>query len=64
MQIYEKRTANTIVAKELTEIEQNKVEALDEILGIADSPKYELTLLIGGYIQTIGYVDQMNFCVA
>jgi hypothetical protein len=61
LQFYEKGIANTIVAKELTEIDQYKEEALDEILGIADSPKYELILLIGGYIQIIGYVDQMIF---
>ena len=40
--------ANTIVAKELTEVEQYKEEVLDEILGMADSPKDELTQLVVG----------------
>ena len=52
--------ANTIVAKELTEVEQYKEEVLDEILGMADSPKDELTQLVVGYIQAMGDVDQVN----
>ena len=54
--------ANTIVAKELTEVEQYKEEVLDEILGMADSPKDELTQLVVGYIQAMGDVDQVNLC--
>lgn len=54
--------ANTIVAKELTEVEQYKEEVLDEILGMADSPKDELTQLVVGYIQAMGDVDQVNIC--
>lgn len=54
--------ANTIVAKELTEVEQYKVEVLDEILCIADSPKDELTQLVVGYIQAMGDNDQVNLC--
>lgn len=37
----ESAVANTIVAKELTEVEQYKEEVLDEILGMADNPKDE-----------------------
>lgn len=58
----ENEVANTIVAKELTEVEQYKEEVLDEILGMADSPKDELTQLVVGYIQAMGDVDQVNFC--
>lgn len=54
--------ANTIVAKELTEVEQYKEEVLDEILGMAESPKDELTQLVVGYIQAMGDVDQVNIC--
>lgn len=54
--------ANTIVAKELTEVEQYKEEVLDEILGMADSPKDELTQLVVGYIQAMGDVDLVNLC--
>ena len=54
--------ANTIVAKELTEVEQYKEEVLDEILGMADSPKDELTQLVVGYIQAMGDVAQVNLC--
>lgn len=54
--------ADTIVAKELTEVEQYKEEVLDEILGMADSPKDELTQLVVGYIQAMGDVDQVNLC--
>lgn len=54
--------ANTIVAKELTEVEQYEEEVLDEILGMADSPKDELTQLVVGYIQAMGDVDQVNIC--
>lgn len=53
---------NTIVAKELTEVEQYKEEVLDEILGMAESPKDELTQLVVGYIQAMGDVDQVNIC--
>ncbi len=53
---------NTIVAKELTEVEQYKEEVLDEILCMADSPKDELTELVVGYIQAMGDVDQVNLC--
>lgn len=53
---------NTIVAKELTEVEQYKEDVLDEILGMADSPKDELTQLVIGYIQAMGDVDQVNLC--
>ena len=31
--------ADTIVAKELTEVEQYKEDVLDEILGMAENPK-------------------------
>lgn len=58
----ENTVANTIVAKELTEVEQYKEEILDEILGMADSPKDELTQLVVGYIQAMGDVDQVNLC--
>lgn len=53
---------NTIVAKELTEVEQYKEEVLDEVLGMSDSPKDELTQLVVGYIQAMGDVDQVNIC--
>lgn len=53
--------ANTIVAKELTEVEQYKEEVLDEIFGMADSPKDELTQLVVGYIQAMGDVDQVSY---
>ena len=58
----ENAIANTIVAKELTEVEQYKEDILDEILGMADSPKDELTKLVVGYIQAMGDVDQVNIC--
>lgn len=58
----ENAVANTIVAKELTEVEQYKEEVLDEILGMADFPKDELTKLVIGYIQAMGDVDQVNLC--
>lgn len=58
----ENTVANTIVAKELTEVEQYKEEVLDEILGMADFPKDELTKLVIGYIQAMGDVDQVNLC--
>lgn len=58
----ENTLANTIVAKELTEVEQYKEEVLDEILGMADFPKDELTKLVIGYIQAMGDVDQVNLC--
>ncbi len=54
--------ANSIVAKELTEVEQYKEETLDEILGMAENPKDELTQLVVGYIQAMGDVDQVNIC--
>ena len=54
--------ANTIVARELTEVEQYKEDMLDEILGMAESPKDELTHLVVGYIQAMGDVDQVNIC--
>lgn len=54
--------ANNIVAKELSEVERYKEEVLDEILGISDNPKDELTQLVVGYIQAMGDVDQVNFC--
>ncbi len=54
--------ANTIVAKELTEVERYKEDVLDETLGMADSPKDELTQLVVGYIQAMGDVDQVNLC--
>ena len=53
---------NTIVAKELTEVEKYKEEILDDILEMADCPKVELTQLVVGYIQAMGDVDQVNFC--
>lgn len=58
----ENNVANAIVAKELTEVEQYKEEVLDEILGMAESPKDELTQLVVGYIQAMGDVDQVNIC--
>lgn len=54
--------ANTIVAKELTEVEQYKEDVLDEILSMADNPKDELTQTVVGYIQAMGDVDQVNLC--
>ncbi|MCF0185017.1 MAG: hypothetical protein HUJ98_00835, partial [Bacteroidaceae bacterium] len=54
--------ANNIVAKELTEVEQYKEEMLDEVLGMAENPKDELTQMVVGYIQAMGDVDQVNFC--
>ena len=54
--------ANTIVAKELTEVERYKEDVLDEILGMAESPKNELTQMVVGYIQAMGDVDQVNIC--
>lgn len=54
--------ANTIVARELTEVEQYKEDMLDEILGMAESPKDELTQLVVSYIQAMGDVDQVNIC--
>ena len=54
--------ANNIVAKELTEVEQYKEDVLDEILGMAENPKDELTQLVVGYIQAMGDVDQVNIC--
>ena len=54
--------ADTIVAKELTEVEQYKEDVLDEILGMAENPKDELTQLVVGYIQAMGDVDQVNIC--
>lgn len=54
--------ANTIVDKELSEVEKYKEEILDEVLGMADSPKDELTQLVVGYIQAMGDVDQVNIC--
>ena len=54
--------ANTIVAKELTEVERYKEDVLDETLGMADSPKDELTQLVVGYIQAMGDVNQVNLC--
>lgn len=53
---------DTIVAKELTEVEQYKEDVLDEILGMAENPKDELTQLVVGYIQAMGDVDQVNIC--
>ena len=53
---------NKVVAKELTEVEQYKEEVLDEILGMSDNPKDELTQLVVGYIQAMGDVDQVNLC--
>ena len=53
---------DTIVAKELTEVEQYKENVLDEILGMAENPKDELTQLVVGYIQAMGDVDQVNIC--
>lgn len=58
----ENEVANTIVAKELTEVEQYKEDVLDEILGMADSPKDELIQLVVGYIQAMGDVDQVDLC--
>ncbi len=58
----ENMVASTIVAKELTEVEQYKEEVLDEALGMADNPKGELTQLVVGYIQAMGDVDQVNLC--
>ena len=54
--------ANTIAAKELTEVEQYKEEVLDETLAMAENPKDELTQLVVGYIQAMGDVDQVNIC--
>ncbi len=54
--------ANTIVAKELTEVEQYKEDELDENLSIAENPKDVLTRLVVGYIQAMGDVDQVNIC--
>ncbi len=53
---------NNIVAKELTEVEQYKEDVLDEILGMAENPKDELTQLVVDYIQAMGDVDQVNIC--
>ena len=58
----ESSIANSIVAKELTEVEQYKEEVLDETLSMSDSPKDELTQLVVGYIQAMGDVDQVNLC--
>lgn len=58
----ENEVVNTIVAKELTEVEQYKEEVLDEILGMSDNPKDELTQTVVGYIQAMGDVDQVNLC--
>lgn len=54
--------AKNIVAKELTEVERYKEDVLDEILGMAENPKDELTQLVVGYIQAMGDVDQVNIC--
>lgn len=53
---------NTVIAKELTEVEKYKEEVLDVSLGIADNPKDELTRMVVGYIQAMGDVDQVNIC--
>lgn len=58
----ENYVASNIVARELTEVEQYKEDVLDEILGMAESPKDELTQLVVGYIQAMGDVDQVNLC--
>ena len=58
----ESEVANIVVARELTEVEKYKEDVLDEILGMADSPKDELTQMVVGYIQAMGDVDQVNIC--
>lgn len=57
----ETEVANTIVAKELTEVERYKEEELDAALG-DDNPKDVLTDTIIGYILAMGDVDQVNLC--
>jgi len=58
----ENEVTNTIVVKEITEVERYKDEVLDVALGTADSPKDELTRMVVSYIQAMGDVDQVEFC--
>ena len=58
---YVNEAISKVYEKELSEIEQFKVDLDDQLL-MADSPKDQLTEMIIGYIQGVGDVNQVNIC--
>lgn len=58
---YVNEAVSKVYEKELSEIEQFKVDLDDQLL-MADSPKDQLTEMIIGYIQGVGDVNQVNIC--